>query len=477
MPEAWLVEVGLSPAPRGMLAVGSVWALGVVFLVNGESRRSARGHIAGAALPHQPAEPRVGSRETPVDLAVDRPQKKAKAGIKRKPEASAVRPEEGTTRRVARDFVQGEAGPSRGAAGKAPREPSIRDLCRLPAGALGEIYLSRAVGGLSKGQPSDPLVARWEGLTRGDRVWADGEVAVAFSRGGLHTNIARELYVLPSDVLLSRSAKSLLWGHHYATVLTDRVRDAGRALGILIDRNIELRRQIEEVCAGAAPEAVAVAEQRASDLEAEVTWLKSEVSVAVQCASNSEAEGTRLQARVKVAEEQNKDLQTLLRTTRTEVRLANKEVVSLAQKLEEARAEARRAFEALAVETQQRPEKDKKLIEDYKESSGFQLGLVRSGQVTYEYGRGSGPTRLGSGPDDGRSPGGGVSGLRGLGSVQPWGWIAVSSGEGLLALAPAHRSGRGARPDPSYATLKLVEWRRVVLRVLPSRLELWGIYR
>ena len=34
----------------------------------------------------------------------------------------------------------------------------------------------------------------------------------------------------------------------------------------------------------------------------------------------------------------------------------------------------------------QRPEKDRKLIEDYKESSGFQLGLVRSGQVTYEYG-------------------------------------------------------------------------------------------
>ena len=34
----------------------------------------------------------------------------------------------------------------------------------------------------------------------------------------------------------------------------------------------------------------------------------------------------------------------------------------------------------------QRPEKDRKLIEDYKESSGFQLGLIRSGQVTYEYG-------------------------------------------------------------------------------------------
>ncbi|THU53338.1 hypothetical protein C4D60_Mb10t13350 [Musa balbisiana] len=263
---------------------------------------------------------------------------------------------------------------------------SICDLCCLPVGAPDEIYQARAVGGLSEGQPSGPLVARWEGLARGDRVWANGEAAATFSRGRLLPDIARELYVLPSDVLLSRSNKSLLWGHHYATALTDRVRDAGRALGVLIDRNIELRRQIEEVRAGAAPEAVAATEQRASNLEAEVTRLKSEVSVAVQRASDSEAEGTRLQARVKAAEEQNKDLQTLLRTTQTEVRLANKEAVSLAQKLEEARGEARRASEALAVETQQRPEKDKKLIEDYKESSGFQLGLVRSGQVTYEHG-------------------------------------------------------------------------------------------
>ncbi|THU55153.1 hypothetical protein C4D60_Mb11t03560 [Musa balbisiana] len=374
MSVAWLVEAGLSPAPREMVNLATVRG----------------GHTSGVTSPRQSAELRVGSRETPVDIAADRPQKKAKASIKRKLDTPAVRPEEGMTKRVARDwqrdFVQGEAGPSRGAVGKAPREPSIHDLCRLPVGTPGETYQARAMGGLPEGQPSDPLVARWEGLTRGDRVWADGEAAAAFSRGGLYPNMARELYVLPSDVLLSKSTKSLLWGHHYAAALMDRVRDAGRALGVLIDRNIELHRQIEEVRTGVAPEAVAAAEQRASDLDAEVTRLKSEVSAVVQRASDFEAEGTRLKARVKEAEEQNKDLQTLLGTTRTEVRLANKEAVTLAQKLEEARAEAKRASEALAVETHQRSEKDKKLIEDYKESSGFQLGLVRSGQVTYEYG-------------------------------------------------------------------------------------------
>ncbi|THU58481.1 hypothetical protein C4D60_Mb03t14740 [Musa balbisiana] len=285
MTEVWLVEVGLSPTPRGMLAVGSVWALKVVFL--------------------------------------------AKAGIKRKSDTSTAQPEEGTTKHVRRnrrrDLVPSEAGPSREAAGKAPQEPSIRDLCCLPTRAPGETYQAQAVGGLPEGQPSDPLVARWEGLICGNRVWADGEAAAMFTQGRLHPDMARELYVLPSDVLLSKSAKSLLWGHHYAAALMDWAHDAGRALSVLIDRNVELRRKIEEA-----------AEQHASDLE---------------------AEGTRLKSEAKVTEEKNKDLQAFLRTTQTEVRLANKE----------------------------RPEKDKKLIEDYKESSGFQLGLVRSGQVTYEY--------------------------------------------------------------------------------------------
>ncbi|THU67019.1 hypothetical protein C4D60_Mb05t20260 [Musa balbisiana] len=72
----------------------------------------------------------------------------------------------------------------------------------------------------------------------------------------------------------------------------------------------------------------------------------------------------------------------------------------------------------------------------------------------------SGSTRLGLGPGDGGFPGGVPRDCRGrwLGSVRSWRWVIVSSGKGLLACAfderrlvfiPAHRSGRGARPDPS----------------------------
>ena len=71
-----------------------------------------------------------------------------------------------------------------------------------------------------------------------------------------------------------------------------------------------------------------------------------------------------------------------LKVTRAEVLLAKGETLALNQKLDEACA----ASEALDDEISQRPEKDKKLIETYKKSSGFELGLTRMGQVIYKYG-------------------------------------------------------------------------------------------
>ncbi|THU69398.1 hypothetical protein C4D60_Mb08t13990 [Musa balbisiana] len=204
--------------------------------------------------------------------------------------------------------------------------------------------------------------------------------------------MAREMYAMPSDVLLGKATKSLLWVSgsfpvrlcaRRVFVLTFLPYRAPLCLGVLVDRNIELRKQIEEVRAGAGPEAIAAAEQRASDLEAEATKLRSEIKRALDL----EVETTRLKAEVKAAGEQNKELQALVRVTRTETRLARKEAASLQQKLEDALAEAKRASEALAVEADQRPEKDKKLIEDYKSSSGFQLGLIRSRQTTWATGQ------------------------------------------------------------------------------------------
>uniref|UniRef100_A0A804K6Z6 Uncharacterized protein n=1 Tax=Musa acuminata subsp. malaccensis TaxID=214687 RepID=A0A804K6Z6_MUSAM len=252
------------------------------------------------------AEPGAGTKEAPVELEASRPQKKSKMGPQKgdmpPPRAREVVVEPGRRDRR-RGPSRGEAGPSNEVAGKAPREPSIRDLCHLPAGAQDEPYQARVMGGLPEGQPFDPLLAWWAGLTRGTRVWVDGEAAASFARGRLHPDMAPDLYTVPSDVLLGKSAKSLLWSHHYTTVLMDRVRDASRALGVLSDRNAELRRQLEEVRAGAAPEAVAAAEQRASDLEAEVSRLSSTSRAAEQCALKLEAESVRLTSEAKAAKD------------------------------------------------------------------------------------------------------------------------------------------------------------------------------
>ncbi|THU50168.1 hypothetical protein C4D60_Mb06t17260 [Musa balbisiana] len=221
------------------------------------------------------------------------------------------------------------------------------------------------MGDLPKGEASDPLVARWGGLSHEERIWVDGDSAALFIRGGHHPDMARELYTSSSEVLLGKSAKSLLWGQHYAMALMDRVCNAGRVIGNLSDHNAELRRKIEEIRAGAAPEAMAAAEQRASDLEAEAMHLRFEL---------------------KVAKEHNNGLQVHLKAAQAEVRLAKGETLALSQKLDEARVEARAASKTLADEICQRPEKDRKLIEDYKKSKGFKLGLTRTGQVTYEYG-------------------------------------------------------------------------------------------
>nr|XP_018683052.1 PREDICTED: uncharacterized protein LOC108953127 [Musa acuminata subsp. malaccensis] len=301
------------------------------------------------SLPTQPTDPQPGIEAAPLEVEAGRPLKKAKTTPSRGPEAGHRR---------------GGAGPSRRVTGKGPRPVSVRDLCRLPAGD-GEPFLTRLASEIPLAESGEPLVARWEGLSRGDRVWARGDPSAAFLRGALHPDMARDLYILPSDALLNKSAQSLVWGLHYATTLMDRVRDVGRVIGGLANRNAELVRQVEEVRAGAGPEAVAAAEQRAADLEAEAARLRSELEASKKA---------------------NEGLQKTIRVERTELRLVKTEASALSKKLEEAKVEARTASETLAEEARLRPVKDKELLEAYKKSEGFKLRLTRTGRVSFEYG-------------------------------------------------------------------------------------------
>ncbi|RRT33667.1 hypothetical protein B296_00037558 [Ensete ventricosum] len=54
------------------------------------------------------------------------------------------------------------------------------------------------------------MKARWRGLKNSTKVWNDSSAAEEFERGLLDHQLARELYTLPSEVLLTRAAKEMV---------------------------------------------------------------------------------------------------------------------------------------------------------------------------------------------------------------------------------------------------------------------------
>ncbi|RRT61510.1 hypothetical protein B296_00012819 [Ensete ventricosum] len=58
--------------------------------------------------------------------------------------------------------------------------------------------------------PEKEMKARWKGLKNSTKVWNNSSVAEEFERGLLHPQLARELYTLPSEVLMARAAKEMV---------------------------------------------------------------------------------------------------------------------------------------------------------------------------------------------------------------------------------------------------------------------------
>ncbi|XP_065048809.1 probable CCR4-associated factor 1 homolog 11 [Musa acuminata AAA Group] len=102
-----------------------------------------------------PADPLPGSEGAPLEVEAERPRKKAKAAAPMGTEAGPYR---------------GEAGSSQQVAGKGPRPPSVRDLCRLTTRDE-EPFLARVVGEIPTGEAGDPMVACWGGRSGELRKW------------------------------------------------------------------------------------------------------------------------------------------------------------------------------------------------------------------------------------------------------------------------------------------------------------------
>ncbi|THU54356.1 hypothetical protein C4D60_Mb10t24240 [Musa balbisiana] len=207
----------------------------------------------------------------------------------------------------------------------------VRDLCRTRARSKDEPFQALSMGGLLEGEASEPLVTRWPGLTLGDRVWTDGATSATYARGALIPDIAKQLYGSPSEVLIEKVTKSLVWNLHYYTVLVDCVPNAGRIINNLGDKNAKIHGQVGELKVGAGSEAV--------DLEDEVA---------------------RLKLKLEGIEQQQASLWEQLKESRGSVHSMEGELLDFSRSLEEARSSATKVEEALVEETRAGPYKEQK---------------------------------------------------------------------------------------------------------------------
>ncbi|RRT52134.1 hypothetical protein B296_00007037 [Ensete ventricosum] len=154
---------------------------------------------------------------------------------------------------------------------------SMKDLCGTKVRKDDAGYYALYMSDLAHQDLDKEMQARWGKLTNSMKVCNDPSATEEFERGLLHPQLARELYTLPSEVLLVRAAKEMV-----LMTLFDRVHDAGRLITFMDYRITSLQQEIDALKSGGGPEAVSAAEEHASELEKELEKTKCERNEALQ---------------------------------------------------------------------------------------------------------------------------------------------------------------------------------------------------
>ncbi|RRT41438.1 hypothetical protein B296_00032540 [Ensete ventricosum] len=144
--------------------------------------------------------------------------------------------------------------------------------------------------------------------------------------------------------------------------LYDRVHDTGRLITFMDYQISHLQHELNTLKSGGGPEAVAKAEERASELEQELEKTKRERDEALQRLNASEKELNEVRSSLS-------EIQRLLKEARVRAWKMDDELLQSIKALENARAEL-----------------PKQSVDRYKESAGFKERLKRMGRVTNEYG-------------------------------------------------------------------------------------------
>ncbi|RRT37259.1 hypothetical protein B296_00035746 [Ensete ventricosum] len=156
------------------------------------------------------------------------------------------------------------------------RPRSMKDLFKTKVQKDDAGYYALYMSDLAHQDPDKEMQARWGKLKNSTKVWNDPSTVKEFERGLLHPQLVRELYTLLSEALLAQAAKEMVLNQHVQMALFDRIHDAGRLITFMDYRITNLQQEIDALKSGGGPEAIAAAEEHASELEKELEKIKRE---------------------------------------------------------------------------------------------------------------------------------------------------------------------------------------------------------
>ncbi|RRT38750.1 hypothetical protein B296_00040446 [Ensete ventricosum] len=158
--------------------------------------------------------------------------------------------------------VESEEG---GASSVHHRPRSMKDLFKTKVHKDDTGHYTLQMSDLGHQNPDKEMKARWRGLKNSTKVWNDSSATEEFERGLLHPQLARELYTLPTEVLLAQATKEMV-----LMTLFDRGHDVGRLITFMDYRISQLQQELDALKSSGGPEAVAKAEECASKLQKEL---------------------------------------------------------------------------------------------------------------------------------------------------------------------------------------------------------------
>ncbi|RRT37420.1 hypothetical protein B296_00038986 [Ensete ventricosum] len=85
----------------------------------------------------------------------------------------------------------------------------MKDLCGIWVHKDDEGYYVLHIVDWAPRDPSAAIQARWSNLSYLAKVWDDPEAAMEFGWGVLHSTLGKDLYTLPSEVLIARATKQI----------------------------------------------------------------------------------------------------------------------------------------------------------------------------------------------------------------------------------------------------------------------------